>query len=162
MDGGKVKSADGAITKAMSDPAEQVRASAMASIAVVAKRRGAVPPALVAALTKSLASPAWGDRRVAALAMGNLGTGADTASLAKAATDNSSFVREAVATAIGMLASPNLVDPLLALSKDDVVQVRAAAAKALAKYKDERSQKRRAELAKDPEASVRDAAQSRD
>ncbi|MBA2541644.1 MAG: HEAT repeat domain-containing protein [Deltaproteobacteria bacterium] len=151
-----------AITKALADPADQVRASAMSSIAVLAAR-GQPPVELVRALTKTLASGMWPDRRVAAQALGKLGDKGDPAALVKAATDSSSFVREAVAEALGrgLLGGGSAgLEALLKLSHDDVAQVRAAVARALAGAKDERAQKRRAELARDPEPIVRAAAGS--
>jgi tetratricopeptide (TPR) repeat protein len=134
LDGGK-RRADAAITKALADPADQVRAAAMNAIVVVAHRRGAAPAELVGALAKMLGSDAWADRRVAAFAMGGLGSGADVPAVVKAAADPSSFVREAVATALGQIGGPRAVEALTTLAKDDVVQVREAAAKALAAQK---------------------------
>lgn len=156
LDGGKVRGADQAIGKALADPADQVRAAAMNAVAVLAQRRGAKPVELVAAVAKALAAGPWPDRRVAALALGKLGAAGEPAALLKAAADPSSFVREAVAEAIGGL--PGSVDALLQLSRDDVPQVRAAAARSLGKVKDERAQKRRGELAADPDPTVRRAA----
>ena len=75
IDGGKLTARDAAIAKALADPADQVRASAMA----VDRRRSpsaaaARPPELVAALAQDARqSGAWADRRVAALALGQLG-----------------------------------------------------------------------------------------
>ena len=158
LDGGKVKGADAAIAKALGDPADQVRASAMNAIATLSIRRGAPPPELLAQLTKTLASGAWADRRVAALALGRLGAAADTGALIKAKADSSSFVREAVAMALGTtIASPGALDAVLELSKDEVAQVRAAAARALATSKDPRATQRRGELASDPDPVVRAA-----
>jgi cellulose synthase operon protein C len=161
LDGNK-DAATAAIAKALQDPADQVRASAMNAIAVLATR-GAPPPDLVKSLSKTLASGMWPDRRVAAQALGRLGTAGDPAALIKAAGDPSSFVREAVASALGGI--PGGLDPLLKLSHDEVTQVRAAAARALGQVKDpsgsgvdNRATKRRAELAKDREAIVREAA----
>jgi tetratricopeptide (TPR) repeat protein len=131
LDGGKLHGADAAIQKALVDPAEQVRAAAMESVAVVARRRGAAPPELVGALAKMLEAPAWADRRVAALSLGRLGSGSDPAPLLKAAHDPSSFVREAVAMALGQLGGAKVTETLTELSHDDVPQVREAAQKAL-------------------------------
>lgn len=131
MDGGKLKKADSAIATALKDPADQVRASAMQSVAVLAKRRGSVPPGLVASLTKTLESGSWADRRVAALSMGAMGRSADPSALIKAAKDPSSFVREAVAVALGQIGSPATIEALQNLAKDDVPQVRDAAQAAL-------------------------------
>ncbi len=161
LDGGKVTGADAAITKALADPVDQVRAAAMTAIATLAVRRGSAPPELVATLTKTLGTGAWADRRVAALALGRLGPSTDSAALVKASKDPSSFVREAVAEAMGSVGSPAIVGALLDLSRDDVAQVRAAAAIALGKVKDERAAKRRQELTADPDASVRAAVQGR-
>ena len=156
LDGGKVHGADAAITRALGDPTDQVRSAAMNAIAVLATRRGTVPPALVGALVKALASPGWGDRRGAALALGRLGEQGDPGALVKAAGDGSSFVREAVAQALA--GTPPALDALLALSRDDVAQVRAAAARSLGTLKDDRARKRRGELAADPDPGVRTAA----
>jgi cellulose synthase operon protein C len=148
--------ADAAISKALVDPAEQVRGAAMNAVAVIAARRGSAPPPLIAALVKALASPSWGDRRIAALALGRLGAKGDAGALIKAAGDPSSFVREAVAAALADIAPA--IDALLALSRDEVPQVRAAAARSLGTLKDERGHKRRGELTADPDPSVRAAA----
>ncbi len=150
-------SAVAAISKALADPADQVRASAMASIAVLAAR-GSAPPDLVRALTKTLVNGTWPDRRVAAQALGKLGDKGDPAALVKAAGDSSSFVREAVAVGLGGLAPATGLEALLKLSRDEVAQVRAASAKALGQLKDERATKRRGELARDPDPIVRAAA----
>jgi tetratricopeptide (TPR) repeat protein len=135
LEPGKGGKAEAAISKALADPSDQVRAAAMQSIAVLAKRRGAAPPALVTALTKTLGSPSWSDRRVAALSLGKLGAAADVQALIKAAKDASSFVREAVAVALGQIGGSQVVDTLQMLAKDDVVQVREAATRALAALK---------------------------
>lgn len=158
LDGGKVRGADAAIAKALGDGADQVRASAMNAVAVLAQRRGNRPAELVGAVVKSLAAGPWTDRRTAALALGKLGVLGEPAALLKAAGDPSSFVREAVASAIGGLAGG--LDALLQLSRDEVAQVRASAARSLGQVKDERAQRRRGELASDPDASVRQAAGS--
>lgn len=154
---GKSRGADAAITKALSDPADQVRASAMNAIAVVAARRGSAPPELVGLLVKTLETASWADRRVAALALGKLGPSGNPGALVKAAGDTSSWVRSAVASVLGA-GIPNSTDALLKLSRDDVPQVRAAAARSLAGVKDERARKRRGELANDPDPIVKQAA----
>jgi cellulose synthase operon protein C len=128
---GSGKQAEAAISKAMTDPSDQVRAAAMQSIAVLAKRRGSASPELVTALTKTLGSPSWSDRRVAALSLGKLGAAADAQALIKAAKDSSSFVREAVAIALGQIGGSQVVETLQMLAKDDIVQVREAATRAL-------------------------------
>ena len=156
LDGGKVTGADAAIRKALTDPMDQVRGSAMNAIAVLAKRRGSVPKDLLASLTKTLASGPWADRPVAVRALGRLGAGGDLAALHKAAGDASSFVREAVAESV--VADGHGLDVLLQLSKDEIAQVRAAAVRGLASSKDERAQRRRTELQRDPEKVVRQAA----
>jgi HEAT repeat protein len=130
-DGGKLKGAEAAIAKAMTDPADQVRASAMQAVPVLAKRRGSAPATLVSGLSRALGSGAWADRRVAALALGKLGTAGDIPALIKAASDSSSFVREAVAVALGGAGAPGAVEALHKLAKDDVPQVREAATRAL-------------------------------
>jgi HEAT repeat protein/tetratricopeptide (TPR) repeat protein len=147
---------DTAIGRALGDPAEQVRGAAMNAVAVLATRRGAAPPALVTAVVRALGSPSWGDRRIAALALGRLGDTGDTAALIKAAGDSSSFVREAVAQALSGTAAA--IDALLALSRDEIPQVRAAAARSLGALKDDRAHKRRGELTADPDPTVRAAA----
>ncbi|HET7502015.1 MAG TPA: HEAT repeat domain-containing protein [Kofleriaceae bacterium] len=156
LDGGKLHGTDAAITRALTDPAAQVRGAAMNAVAVVAARRGGAPTELVAALVKALASPAWGDRQVAALALGKLGEKGDLGALIKAAGDTSSFVREAVA--LSLVNTASALEPLLVLSRDDVPQVRAAAARSLGSLKDPRAHKRRAELASDPDPVVQEAA----
>jgi hypothetical protein len=130
--------ANALVAKALTDPAEQVRASAMMSVAVLAHRHKAAPTELVASLVKTLDSPTWSDRRVAALALGELGplvpaTAGDA--LSKAANDASSFVREAVATALGKVGGPKATEALNGLAKDDVPQVREAAARSLGQIK---------------------------
>jgi tetratricopeptide (TPR) repeat protein len=147
---------DAAITRALADPAEQVRGAAMNAVAVVTARRAAAPPALVAALVKALAGPSWGDRRLAALALGRLGERGDPGALIRAAGDASSFVREAIAQALAGIAPA--IDALLALSRDEVPQVRAAAARSLGTVHDERGHQRRGELTSDPDPAVRAAA----
>lgn len=131
LDGGKTHRAESAIGKALTDPADQVRASAMESIAILAHRRGSAPPDLVAALTRTLQTGSWSDRRVAALSLGKLGPGGNPTALIEAAKDSSSFVREAVAVALGEIGGPQVAPALQALAKDDVVQVREAAARSL-------------------------------
>jgi tetratricopeptide (TPR) repeat protein len=143
MDGGKTTSAtDAAITKALADPADQVRAAAAGAIPVVAHRRGLIgtkstpanlPVPLMGGLMQLLRSPTWEDRRVAALALGRLGRLAarDQAVLVESAKDPSSFVREAVAIALGQLGDRDAEPALQALAKDDVPQVRDAATHAL-------------------------------
>ncbi|MEO8704048.1 MAG: HEAT repeat domain-containing protein [Kofleriaceae bacterium] len=158
LDSGKSKAVDAAITKALADPADQVRASAMQSIAVLAARRRSPPQELIGALTKALASAPWSDRRVAALVLGRLGAAGDPPALVKAAVDTSSFVREAVATALGTAQTTGALEAVLKLSRDDVAQVRAAAARSLAAFKDGRATQRRQELGADPEPIVRKAA----
>lgn len=147
--------AEAAIIAAMNDPAAQVRAAAIESVVVVERRKNAVPQPLVAALVKQLSAPdpRWADRRLAVLALGRLG-GDTTPTLAKAAKDSSSFVREAVAQAL----APGAVDLLLELSHDEVAQVRAAAATTLKASPDDRARKRRGELTQDPDPAVRAAA----
>ncbi len=157
LDGGKLSAAEPAIARALQDPADQVRGAAMNAVAVLAARRGAAPPALVQALIQALgARGSWGDRRIAALALGQLGDKGDPGALVRVAGDSSSFVREAVAVALA--SQPIGLDALLGLSRDDVPQVRAAAARSLGTLKDNRAQQRRAELGTDPDATVRAAA----
>jgi HEAT repeat protein len=121
-----------AIEKALHDPADQVRAAAMNAIPVVAHRRGTPPPSLIKALVGVLHAGTWGDRRVAALALGKLGTAGDVPALIAAARDRSSFVREAVAISLGQIGGARVRATLTALSRDDVLQVRQAATRGLA------------------------------
>jgi len=156
---GKVTGVDAAIGKALGDPGDQVREAALYAVATVANRRGAAPAPLIAQLVKVLQSGPWADRRVAALAIGRMGAMADLGVLGKAAVDPSNFVREAVAISLGTIATPAGVDTLLALSKDEVAPVRAAAARSLGRVNDDRAKQRRAELAaSDPDDGVRAAA----
>jgi len=110
------------------------------------------------ALSKTLINGTWPDRRVAAIALGRLGDKGDPAALVKAATDSSSFVREAVASALKGLPATTALEPLLKLSHDEVAQVRAATVGALGQLADDRATKRRSELARDPDPIVRAAA----
>jgi HEAT repeat protein len=156
LDGGKLHSADALVARALTDPADQVRGAAMNAVAVLAVRRHGAPPALAVALVRALGNPGWADRRLAAFALGRLGDGGDLPALVRAAHDTSSFVREAVASAL--VNTPAALDALLALSRDDVPQVRAAAARSLGTLKDDRAHQRRGELVADPDPSVRAAA----
>jgi HEAT repeat protein len=135
LDNGKGSKAEAAITKAMSDPSDQVRAAAMQSIAVLAKRRGWGAPDRVAALSSPPGWASGGARRVAALSLGKLGSAADVGALAKAAKDASSFVREAVAIALGEIGGAGVTETLQMLAKDEVAQVREAATRALSAVK---------------------------
>lgn len=128
----KMNRGDAVIAEAIGDPAPGVRAAAMMATGILARRRSAPPGPLVAALIGALAAPSWEDRRVAALAMGQLGGAADVHALVKAASDRSSFVREAVATALGSVEEASALAALQALARDDVSQVRDAAARSLA------------------------------
>jgi tetratricopeptide (TPR) repeat protein len=149
------KGTDDAIVKALGDKTGLVRQAAMRAAVVVTGKRAGAASTLAPAIGKSLSGgEAWQDRRAAAMALGELG-GLEIATLAKAAGDSSSYVREAVATALGASGSAEAVAPLLELSKDDIAPVRAAAAKALGKVPGEAAKKRRAELANDPEPSVK-------
>jgi cellulose synthase operon protein C len=149
---------DAAITAALQDPHGAVREAAMRSVAIVALRRGAPPVDLVRALVRLARSAGWLDRRNAVLAIGKLGRGIELATLTTAASDVSSFVREAAATALGETGGAAAIDALLRLSRDEVPQVRAAAAKGLGPSNDPRAQQRRRELAGDPDLTVRAAA----
>ncbi|MGE3547019.1 MAG: HEAT repeat domain-containing protein, partial [Kofleriaceae bacterium] len=161
LEGGKVtKIADPAILTALTDTADQVRAAAMNAIVTVSIRRGSAAPQLVAALTKRLKTGSWADRRSAAQALGRLSSmapGETEPALRTAAADSSSFVREAAASALGGFGTSSL-EALLKLSRDDVAQVRAAAARALGAIQHDRATKRRGELTSDPDPLVRAAA----
>lgn len=145
------------LTAAISDASPLVRAHAMRAVPVVAARLGKSPTTLVRLLRSALSGTSWEDRRTAALALGQLGAEQPLDALATAATDGSSLVREAVATALG--AGPaGAIEPLLTLSKDSVASVRAAAAASLTKHRDERAKRRLRELGNDPSSAVRAAA----
>jgi HEAT repeat protein len=58
----------------------------------------------------------------------------DPAPLIKAVKDPSSFVREAVAVALGQIGTPAATEALQNLTKDDVPQVRDAALAALKRH----------------------------
>ena len=106
----QAQEADAVIAKALADPAEQVRASAMISVAVLRTRRGLAPPAWSPRLarrsnrvrgpTAALPRSRWGHR-----------TRRRPAALIKAAKDPSSFVREAVAVALGQFGTPAAPTP---------------------------------------------------
>ncbi|HLL21200.1 MAG TPA: hypothetical protein VK427_03665, partial [Kofleriaceae bacterium] len=155
LDGGKVTGGEVAIRKALTDRADQVRAAALSAIPVLAQRRGAIPKDLLATLTSTFETGSWADRPVATRALVRLGARGDMALVQKAVTDKSGFVREAVAESIALDTG---LDVILQLSRDEDAQVRAAAAKRLGATKDERAQRRRAELQRDPEKVVRHAA----
>ncbi|HEX7842687.1 MAG TPA: HEAT repeat domain-containing protein, partial [Kofleriaceae bacterium] len=155
LDTGKPAAGE-AIARALGDTAEQVRGAAMNAIVVLAARRGAAPPALVQALVEELSSPTLGDRMNAAVALGRLGGKGNLEALVGAAGDPSGFVREAVAQALANV--PSGIDALLTLSRDEIYQVRAAAARSLGTLSDPRGHKRRGELTSDPDPSVRAAA----
>ena len=135
----------------ITDSSYKVRLAATLALSKSRDRRAVI--ALAGALRNDDESTI---RRVAALALGKLGAQGEPAALIKAAADPSSFVREAVASSIGGL--PGGLDALLQLSRDEVPQVRASAARSLAQVKDERAQKRRGELTGDPDPAVRRAA----
>lgn len=156
LDGAGATDADASITTAMADPAQSVRAAAMRGIVIVATRRGAAPKPLVQLLVKALKSDDFADRRDAATALIELGTGGDLAALIPLAKDQRAYVREVVARA--PLPGAAGLEALLALSTDEIAQVRAAAARTLGTISDPKASARRAELAKDPDETVRAAA----
>jgi HEAT repeat protein len=169
IDGGKVSGAEAAIAGALDNYARQVRKdpkqvsedarqvgyAAMNAVVVLAARRGSAPPALVARLVDVLASQDR-DRLHAAIALGKLGAKGDPGALIKAAGDPQSYVRTAVAE--GLASTAPAIDALLALSRDQHWQVRAAAARSLGTLKDPRARDRRSELVADPHPEVRRAA----
>jgi len=118
---------------------------------------GTAPPELVAALVKALGSPGWGDRRIAALALGRLGFQGRS----ERADQDGGRPVELCPRSGRPRAGDNAaaLDALLALSRDEVPQVRAAAAHSLRRsLKDDRAHKRRGELVSDPDPAVRAAA----
>ena len=149
---------DAAIGKALADPARLVKRAALRGAVVVVTRRPAAAKTLGPLLASTLATATAGeDRAAAARALADLG-GIELPSLIKAATDPWAFVREPVADALGASGAAAAVEPLLALSRDDIPHVRAAAARALGKVPGDPARKRRAELARDPDPTVSAAA----
>lgn len=155
LDTGK-PTGDAAIARALGDPAEQVRGAAMNAVVVLAARRGTAPAPLTRALVDKLASPTLSDRMNAAVALGRLRDQGNLEALIRAAGDPSGFVREAVAHALANV--PSGIDALLALSRDEIYQVRAAAARSLGTLNDARGHERRGEMTSDPDPTVRAAA----
>jgi HEAT repeat protein len=152
------KDVEAVITKGLGDKTDLVRHAAMRAVVIVAARRPAAGRALSPAVGKALLEASdWQDRTAAANALAELG-GAELAALTKAAADRKAYVREAVAIALGASAVEAAVEPLIALSRDDVPDVRAAAARALGKVPGAAARKRRGELAGDPDAKVKAAA----
>ncbi|MEZ4360007.1 MAG: HEAT repeat domain-containing protein [Kofleriaceae bacterium] len=139
------------------DGSALVRASALQAIPILSARLGQPPAALLRLIQQALVSADWEDRRAAALALGRLDAQQPVELLTSAASDSSSLVREAVARALGR-GPAAAVDALLALSRDPVAAVRAAAAEGLARQRDPRAQGRLRELASDPSPTVRAAA----
>jgi tetratricopeptide (TPR) repeat protein/HEAT repeat protein len=153
---------------ALGDPEPRVRAAAMTAVATWVRLTGtksAEATRLGKALGKRLATGEWQERRDAALASASLGEAADVGALTAALGDDSGFVREAAAQALGRVASSSdakVVDALLALTNDEAPEVRLAAVAALKTLGVARSGKvatRLGELAKsDPDERVRAAA----
>lgn len=139
------------------DKIRLVGTTALAAVITVARTRPAAGQKLAPAIGKLLGSTDWQIRQAAALTLGALG-GLELAALTKAATDAQAFVREPVAVALGASGAQGAVDPLLALSHDDIAAVRAAAARALGKVPGDAAKARRAEMASDPDKSVQAAA----
>jgi HEAT repeat protein len=140
------------------DKSPLVRERAMQAVAIVSQRLGRSPPLLVRLLREALLRASWQDRRIAALALGQLAPDLSVGALAAAAGDPSGLVREAVAQALGR-GAPGAIEPLIILSADPVSSVRAAAAAGLARQRDERARSRLRELASDPSPEVRSATQ---
>lgn len=129
----KMNRGDAVVAQAISDASPQVRATAMRAASILAGHRSATPGPLVAALVTALRSPAWEDRRMAALSLGELGTAGNVKALVDAAGDGSSFVRQAVAVALGTVGGASSLATLRTLSTDEVPQVRDAANRSLAR-----------------------------
>lgn len=121
-----------AVEKALKSPSRLVRITATAGVARL-HRRGAMTPALRAALHAQLRAPEYEDRQHAALAIGHLGANADVAALITALRgDPWAFVRDAAAVSLGRLAPPSAEEALLAATRDENAAVAASAQKALA------------------------------
>ncbi len=122
-----------ALVAAASSSATTVRAAALRSIGTVGLRAGTLPPALATALRTGLTATSWQDRRSAALAYSALATRSDhgglaAADLVRAASDASSFVREAVASALRLFGNDAAAGQALAtLARDPIEPVRVAA-----------------------------------
>jgi HEAT repeat protein len=147
-----------AVEKALRSPSHLVRSTATASIARL-HARGAMTPALRAALVAQLGSSEHEDRQNAAAAMGGLGADADVDALVKALRDPWAYVRDAAATSLGRLRTTTAGPALLTATDDVNPAVRASAARALIAIGDPRAKARLAELAEsDPDETVRSAA----
>lgn len=121
------------LAAAATSTATSVRTAALRAIGVVGRRAGKLPASLASALRAGLTAAAWQDRRTAAEAYGAIIGGPDhgsidAADLIRAATDSSSFVREAVATALRPLSGDAAAAAALAtLARDPIAPVRVAA-----------------------------------
>ncbi len=132
LDAGKPRTV-AALQKALTDRDDQVRLAAIAAVEIVAKRRGATPTELAAALIATLQTGSWIDGSAAARTLGRLHAGQDA--LIKAAGDPKAFVRDAVAGALGDLGGAAAVATLQSLVKDGNAQVRASAEQSLGRLK---------------------------
>lgn len=146
------------LERGLRDGSVTVREHALRALTGLAARSGGPLPApALALLRRALDAAGWDDRRAAALATGRL-PGAQAAELlGPASKDSSSLVREAAAQALAS-GHPAALPLLLALAADDVVSVRAAAARGLRHQSDDRARRRLEELAADPSPTVRQAA----
>jgi HEAT repeat protein len=160
---------DDAVVAALGDDASQVRQAAMRAVVTVARKRGEVPAGLRTALAGAIDDGEWQDRRVAARALGDLGGRASGAvldaivdGLIPGLGDDSAYVRETSADALAPLGSRRATQALIAASRDEVWEVRRAAAAALLAGGDPAAKARLAELAADDERDeVRAAAGAR-
>jgi HEAT repeat protein len=149
-----------AILRGLGDDSAAVRAQAMLSAAVYARRTPAAAESLLAGVTKRLDDDRWQDRVAAARALGAFGKSGVVRPLIRALrSDANSFVRETAAESLGAIgnvdAVPALIDSI-AHTREPIGDVRAAALRALALLspKSAREHLSRVESS-DPSAKVR-------
>ncbi len=143
------------IASAVEDPDPGVRLAALASAERYVRAGGKADAALASAVARRLVAPSWRERSAAALALG-AARPADLRPLASAIADTSGFVREAAARALAAVRRADAVPSLVAASRDDVAEVRVAAAEGLAALpSDARARARLRELADDDDPRVR-------
>lgn len=153
------------IEAALADTDARVRSAAMMAAATWVRLAPAAGsdggPRLGAALGRRLSAPAWEERRAAVYALASLGPAADVGALVSALADNSGFVREAAAGALGRVGKGGgtVVAALVAAAGDEVPEVRIAVASTLGVVGGAEAQKTLTDLARrDPDERVREAA----
>lgn len=98
-------------------------------------------------------------RAAAAVSLGRLGGEASVAALAPALTDSSALVRADVCRGLGMTGADSAVEPLVgALKRDEDVDVRGAAARALGNFRGPRAREALLEALEADRLAVRTAA----